>query len=255
MTTTKLGVSLAVTLMIFASGAKADTWTFSSTSPVTVNGITATATGYYSSSMTSLINTSLVSYSSGLGMTSDGSETPNHAIDNNGNIESVLFSFSDGVAGLTNNDKVNLTSAYFGYVSGDSDYSVYAYTGAGVPNIVGLTYSNLTSNGWALINHYDGSNSAGTKNFSNSTYSSYWLIGALNTASSGKDVGDDYFKLQKVSGTTCKSNPTAPGCATVCTPGTPGCGGGVPEPGTLLLMGAGLMGLSRYSKRRAQTQI
>lgn len=253
MTISKFGITLTVAMLLSAAGANADTWTYSSTSPVTVNGITGSVTGYYATGMTSLINTALVSYGSGLGMTSDGSGEPNHAIDNNGNIETVLFSFSDGVAGLTNNDKVNLTSASFGYVSGDSDYSIYAYTGTGAANLTGLTYSSLTSNGWTLVGHYDGSSSAGTKNFSNSIYSSYWLVGALNTASSGKDVGDDYFKLASVSGTTCKANPTAPGCKSVCTPGTPGCGGGgVPEPGTLFLMGAGLIGLARYNKRRTQ---
>lgn len=76
--------------------------------------------------------------------------------------------------------------------------------------------------------------------FANTIFSSYWLIGAYNGA--GADSKSDYFKLKTVSGLTCADNP-----------GGQGCGGGssqVPEPGTLLLVSMGLLGLTRMTRRR-----
>src|SRR6218665_543997 len=65
---------------------------------------------------------SLISYGSGgLGMASDGSSEPNHAIDNAGtNTESVLLQFSSSTI---------LTSIGLGYVSGDADISLFRYVG------------------------------------------------------------------------------------------------------------------------------
>ncbi len=243
-------------LALTAVPAHAATWTYSSTSPTTTSGLTATATAFSAANNTTAsITATTAYYSGGLGVTSQGESTgsPQHAIDNNGAIETVLFSFSDGVGGITSADRVNLTSARFGWSTTDADFSVYAYTGTGTPTVLGLTYSNLTSaaNGWSLIGHYNNSASstAKTVNFANSVYSSAWLIGAYNglTTTSGANFGNDYFKIASVTGTKCPTTGTLPqGCGNG-GGGQPG--GGVPEPGTLFLMGAGLLGLTRLHRR------
>nr|WP_018509030.1 exosortase-dependent surface protein XDP1 [Thiobacillus thioparus] len=239
------------------SNPNCDTWTFNNQTSNTQGGITATASGW--SNTVGSANVQLESAyitlngSSGLGVrnndcsgfancTGGGSDTneglsPEHAIDNNGRTDSILFSFTD---------KVNLTSFSAGWVATDSDFTVLAYTGAGNPaSLTNQTYAGLLSNGWSLIGNFLAGSSTGAHDFANSTYSSYWLIGALNTMVGGDSTkaGNDYFKLISLAGCTCDNAP----------PGTPGCstgGGGVPEPGTLLLMGAGLLGLTRFKARR-----
>ena len=102
--------------------------------------------------------------------------SPEHAIDNNGRTDSILFSFTD---------KVNLTSFAAGWVQTDSDFTVMAYTGSGTPDLALQSYSGLLSNGWSLIGNFLAGSSTGAHDFANNTYSSYWLIGALNTCCRG----------------------------------------------------------------------
>lgn len=237
---------LVLTLCLGAGSAGATTWTYSSTSPVSAGGLSATASAISAANATTAsITATTAYYGGGLGVTTTGETTtsPQHAIDNNGAIESVLFTFSDGVAGASYTEKVNLSAVNFGWISGDSDFSVYAYTGAGAGNPIGLTYTNLTGNGWTLIGHYNKA-STGTHSITNSIYSSYWLVGAYNGVGGSLDTADDYFKLKSLVGTACPPSGTPPGCSGITPPS------GVPEPGTLLLMSAGLFGLHRYSRHR-----
>lgn len=246
-----IGLASALLVSVMAAGSVcAATWTLSS-SPGVVSGLTAATSAFSATNNTTATITATTAYYGGGAGVLSGSETddPDHAMDNNGRIETLMISFSNGVGGITSADKVNLTSADFGWVyAGDSDFSVYAYTGSSAsPSPSGVSYSNLTSNGWTEIGHYN-SGGAGTKTFSNSVYSSHWLIGALNglVTDSVRDTGDDYFKFASVTGTKCPTTGTLPS----------GCGGGgshtgqAPEPGTLLLMGAGLFGLTRMSRRK-----
>jgi PEP-CTERM motif-containing protein len=246
------------------------TWTFSGSSTDgvlggTMNsdtqiGITATASAWDSinptvSTPAPAIQTAYLGFYSGNGLgVNEGSGTttpPQHAVDNSQYTESVMFTF---------NKTVNLSSFDAGYVSGDSDYTVLAYTGLGTPTLAGHSYSYLVSHGWTLIGNYNGTAATGAHDFStlqnlavngtngtNAISSSYWLIGAYNTmvggAANGATAGDDFFKILTLTGCDCSTAPA----------GTPGCGGtvtkGVPEPGTLLLMSAGFIGLARINRR------
>ena len=80
---------------------------------------------------------------------------------------------------------------------------------------------------------------------SNTIYSSLWLVGAynpLNGAVNSAYSGADYFKLGSITGSTCPPGSTATGCG--------GGGNSVPEPGSLAMLGMGLIGLLSIRKKK-----
>lgn len=265
----------ALMLALAGQAVAATNWLTSSTNPgsITMGTVTVTPQGWAGINGGTLVQqvgtgssttSHFGSYSGGgLGINNsiDGEvygAQPDHAIDNFGANEMVLLSFTKAV---------NLTSLSMGYVSGDADFTVMAFNvngAAGAPNL-GLDKSGTggvnnsswnalkaTSSGWTLIGDYQNSSKSATvnnvlqndKNFANNYYSSYWLIGAYNPlvgVMSGFSADNtlDYFKLASVSGTVCTAN--SGNCGTTSK---------VPEPGSLALVGLGLMGMIRIRKAR-----
>jgi len=165
----------------------------------------------------------------------EASAAPEHAIDNQQRNEMVLLSFSKAV-NLTN---VNFKWTGKSNYSADSDYTVMAFQGTtGQQGLAGKTWATLNS-GWKLIGHY--SDALANENralgpSSTNVYSSFWLIGAYNPlvgSSQGWTTGNDYLKLASVTGSVCTTN---------CSPPS------VSEPGSLVLLGIGLLGLFRKRK-------
>jgi hypothetical protein len=147
---------------------------------------------------------------------------PEHAIDNNQRFDSVRISF-----GTT---AINLKEILVGYVSGDADITVLASNNAALS---GRTYGGTTgllAAGWTLIGNYADLTAGVAKSIANTTFATDWLIIAYNPIfGTGNYLtgGDDNFKLKLVTGDTRQQ---------------------VPEPGTLLLLGAALAGI--WSRRR-----
>jgi len=178
---------------------------------------------------------------------------PYHALDNNANTEAVLLNF-----GTTS---VVLSEIALGYVSNGSstasnvtvDISLFRWAGDSAvnPNLVGKDAASMV--GWEYVGMYgnmvkDTSSPYNSVN-SGSKGSSWWLISAYNSgySSAGEtrgtvDGGNDFFKLYAVKGAKCTSI-----VAEVCSPSTR-----VPEPGSLALMGAALIGFVGSRRRKQQ---
>ena len=172
-------------------------------------------------------------------------QPPEHALDNNGQTDLMMLSFAA-------NSPVNLTSINLGYKSGDADISVLRYTGSSQPASIsgktigtGATGLLAAGSGWELVGSYanliQGNNALNTGGKS----SSWWLISAYNvgygvsgtgngsaSAAANFDATADYVKILAVAGTPTNGN-----------------NAGVPEPGSLALVGAALSGILVVRRR------
>jgi len=150
---------------------------------------------------------------------------PDHAADNsNTNAPDVfVLKFTTSVA---------LSAITTGWVSGDSDMTVMAFNSA--PNISSKTATSLA--GWSLLEDAASNGSVGTRTVNGSnTVSSWWLISAYSSNyGGGSSLGTtgDYFKLLAVA----SKNVTTPP--------------GVPEPGSLALLGAAVFGFVATRRRQ-----
>lgn len=211
-------------------------------SNVTVSGF-STGTGTIASPTTGTIFAAAAVYNwtGGLGVVATNENqatTGPHATDNVNGTDALLIKF-DTATSLTAvtlgwNGSDNPTGAYI-----DSDISVLAWTGIGDPaagSITGSTAAGLVSAGWTLVGDYAnvGTLAGDTQAISTSITSSYWLVSAYDAKWSGCTTGcltgaNDAFKLVSVAG-----NQTTK----------------VPEPGSLALLGAGLLGWVASRKRK-----
>lgn len=257
-----------------------------------VNNTTVSLSGYYATSMASnWIKTQAntngngaagLAYFAGAGQgmySGTDSGQPYHALDNNGNTEAVLLTFTDatvltsiglGFADSTSSTEIGCRNNTTGALTtttgtcgtgttsmGDTvDVSLFRWTGGQAPTLTNATGS--LGGSWELVGNYGDmvKDTTNPYNLVNSTgkTSSWWLISAYNsgfTQSAGRENrgtlnnGNDYFKLYAVAGTVCTSNLTNGQCG--------GSSSKIPEPATLALTSVALLGVAGLRRRKDKT--
>lgn len=221
------GPVLAATSWTFTGFHTNNSSTYGNTRAYTADGIQMQATAWANTGSGGTIQNAYLGSDIGVRNRTEGLNvsSPNHSMDNASQYDSILLSFSEAVI---------LESLSLHWYSTDSDVTVLAYTGAGTPSMGGKTYGGLLADGWSLIGHYSDVGYSTRAVNSGDIASSFWLIGAYNplVGSAGWTTGNDYVKLASVTGV--RKPPT-----------------GVPEPGSLALLGLGVLGLIGARRHKA----
>lgn len=296
-------MSLGAAAALVSTSAHA-VWTFNQSN---VTGIAGTNSGDPSVSLSGVYATNntttgvvngnwtsapLVWYSgNGQGMSSDGSNTPNHALDNNGNTEGVLLQFgastvlsSIGLGYTSNGQCRNNTSGAITQLANDAscpsgttliqngttqvDVSLFRWIGSGTPTgsptpLVGQAAGTMT--GWELVGNYgdmttDTSNPYNLVNSSGKT-SSWWLITAYNSGFSQNTTNSSSSIATENRGALDNGNDyfklyAVAGSKCTTTVNAQGvCGGTTtktPEPATLALTSVALIGVAGLRRRKAR---
>lgn len=142
----------------------------------------------------------------------EGCGSPDHQVDNVGRENFVLVTFSSPVT--------NVSFVIDPYGTYDRDVSYWVGTGA-TPNLNGATLVSLASLGFGPQVNDNASPSSSARTVNVAGTFSYVLFGAQV----GPDT-DDFFKIRSVTASA------------------------IPEPGSAVLVGAGLLGLSLVARRR-----
>ncbi|MFK8050096.1 MAG: hypothetical protein AB8B81_16835 [Halioglobus sp.] len=190
--------------------------------------VTLTATGWASSrsgDTASKLEQATLGRYDGIGVSAQGEgrefANSNLAADNQGKLESILYSFSSGGSPID----VVIESVTQGWHR-DADFSLLAYTGQGVApanpgDLSNRSYDDLTSNGWQLVSnntYHEPNSSWGTditaSDDANNNYetsnlnagkvqSSHWLVAVLNGSfwNHSNYIGNDYIAVKTITGT------------------------------------------------------
>jgi hypothetical protein len=171
-------------------------------------------------------------YSGGWGVTYSGESTtsPQHSMDNSGKTELIAISFAAPVI---------LDSVSIGWVGNtygqpvDADFSVLALNPGQSSTIAGKTITQLMS-AWTLVGDYSNSSTGTVSVNSSNVSSSWWIISAYNAKYSGGSALDSISDYMKILSIACREPENK-----------------VPEPGTLLMLGVGLMGMIALRRRQS----